>query len=60
MEGLCQGKYWDNLKDNHGWFHNKINQSMYEQGYGISQTQEKVNELRLAIQKYFENFNPIR
>jgi hypothetical protein len=59
-DGLKEGKYWDNLDENHHWIHNKINDRMYKNGVGISQVQEAAHEVRLAIQKHLENFNPIK
>jgi hypothetical protein len=58
--GLKEGKYWDTLETNHHWFHNKINQRLYDNGCGISQIEEAAHEIRNDIQSYFESFNPIK
>jgi hypothetical protein len=57
---LSQHRRWDTLDTNHHWIHNRINDSLYSSGWGISQVEEKTNLLRLHIQEYFESFNPIR
>ena len=58
--GLKEGKYWDTLDTNFAWIHNHINDKMYENGVGISQLEEKIHEIRLAIQSYLESFDPIK
>lgn len=58
--GLKEGRFWDTLETNHHWFHNKINERMYEQGLGFSQIEEAAHEIRDEIQRYFESFNPLK
>lgn len=60
QEGLKSGKYWDTLDTNHNWLHNKILHHLYESGYGTSDIENKVHEIRADIQLYFEGFNPIK
>lgn len=38
--------------------HNKIDKSLYNCECGISQVEEKIHELRLEIQKYYEKYDP--
>jgi hypothetical protein len=38
--------------------HNRIVEQMNREGYGITQMEKKVHEIRGLIQKYFESFNP--
>ncbi|RXE95400.1 hypothetical protein D9981_15355 [Pseudoalteromonas phenolica O-BC30] len=59
-DGLKNGKYWDTLETNHHWFHNKINDRLYQEGCGISQNEEAAHEIRDEIQGYFESFDPIK
>ncbi|MCB2196461.1 MAG: hypothetical protein KQH79_11425 [Bacteroidetes bacterium] len=40
--------------------HNRINSRLYESGCGISQIEEKIHEVRLEIQKYYEKYDPIK
>lgn len=60
QEGLKSGMYWDTLDENDGWLHNQILHRLYEVGYGISDVESKVHEIRTDIQLYFEGFNPIK
>lgn len=60
QEGLKSGIYWDSLDTNHGWLHNKILHRLYESGYGTSDIEIKIREIRADIQLYFEGFNPIK
>jgi hypothetical protein len=39
---------------------NRINDKLYKSGCGISQVEEKVHELRLEIQKYYEKYDPLK
>ena len=57
---LKEGKYWDTLETNRHWFHNRILGKLMERGCGISQIEEEVHQLRDAIQKYFDQFDPIK
>jgi hypothetical protein len=57
---LSRGKCWDTLETNDGWIHNRINERVYSLGFGVTQIEEKINNIRLQIQEYFEGFNPIR
>lgn len=58
--GLKEGKHWDTLETNHHWFHNKINDRLYQHGCGVSQIEDAAHEIRDEIQNYFEAFNPIK
>jgi len=60
QQDLTEGKHWETIDTNHHWLHNKINEGLYERGCGISHIEESAHELRLEIQKYFEQFNPIK
>jgi len=60
QDGLKAGKYWDTLDTNHHWLHNKIVDHLGKSGYGISDIEIKVHEIRSDIQSYFEGFNPIK
>jgi hypothetical protein len=60
LEQLSRGKHWDTLDSNDGWIHNRILDHVYKRGFGVSQVQDKINNIRLEIQEYFESFNPIR
>jgi hypothetical protein len=57
---LQEGKRWDTLDTNYLWIHNRINARMYENGVGISQIQQNVHEVRLAIQSHLEKFDPLK
>ena len=39
--------------------HNIVNDYQYEHGFGISQCEERVESIRLAIQKHFEAYDPM-
>jgi hypothetical protein len=56
---LAKGKRWDTLETNHNWINNKIIDLLYRDGAGISQVEEAVHEVRLEIQRYFKQFNPV-
>jgi len=56
---LARGKYNDSLEDNWAWVSNKINDQLYEQGYGVSQVEESVHQIRMDIKSYLEKFNPL-
>jgi hypothetical protein len=55
---LAKGKHLDTLDTNRHWVHNRINDALYERGCGVSQIQGEVHEIRLAIQRYLESFDP--
>jgi len=55
---LAQGKRHEDLDENWHWVHNHINDELYENCFGISQVEEKVNDLRLEMQRYLEFFSP--
>ena len=57
---LAKGKHTDTLDENLHWISNRINRKLYDQGCGISQIEEEVHNIRLAIQRYFDSYNPIR
>jgi hypothetical protein len=57
---LADGKHTDTLEENWGWVHNQINDKLYSQGCGVSQIEQEIDELRIAIQEYLERFNPLR
>ena len=57
---LARGENHKDLDENWGWVHNRINKGLYERGFGISQVEEKVDDLRLEIQRYLESFSPHR
>jgi hypothetical protein len=59
IKTLSEGKQWDNLNENHGWLHNRINAQLYSSGFGISQVEERVHDIRLKIKRYFGSFNPL-
>ncbi|WP_139802629.1 hypothetical protein [Aurantimonas sp. 22II-16-19i] len=58
-KGLSEGNYWDDLDGNKHWLHNKIMDSLRKEGFGIDDSQAKVNEIRKAIQNYFNSFDTI-
>ena len=60
QDALKLGKYWDTLDTNHDWLHSDILDHLYTLGYGISDIENKVHEIRADIQLYFEGFNPIK
>jgi cobalamin biosynthesis Mg chelatase CobN len=60
QEGLKAGKYWDTLETNHHWLHNKIIDHLRQSGFGITELEGKVHNIRSDIQAYFEGFNPIK
>jgi hypothetical protein len=41
-------------------FHNKIVEKLNKKGCGISEVEAEVNNIRMAIQHYFDRFNPIK
>ncbi len=57
---LVNGKHQGDLKYNHAIVHNRINDRMYKSGCGISQVEEQIHEVRLAIQKYLKKYDPIK
>jgi hypothetical protein len=57
---LVNGKYQGDLKYNYAIVHNRINDRMYKNGCGISQVEEQIHEVRLAIQKYLKKYDPLK
>jgi hypothetical protein len=55
---LAQGKGLENIEENWHWVHNDVNKKLYEQGFGISQVGEKVDNLRIEIQQHLRSFDP--
>lgn len=60
QEDLAKGKHWNSLDDNHGWISNKIVGVMARNGAGITDLENAAHEIRLEIQKYYDEFNPIK
>lgn len=52
--GKSDFKYWDSV------VHNKIMGRLYEKGIGVSQMEEKVHEIRIQIQQYYEKYDPLK
>lgn len=59
IELLKKGECWVNLEGNEGWLHNRVNDRLYREGFGISQVEERAHAVRLEIQKYFLKFDPL-
>ncbi|MEC5293364.1 hypothetical protein VSX64_22500 [Aurantimonas sp. C2-6-R+9] len=59
LSGLKQGRYWDTLDKNYHWFQNLIQDSLYQSGYGISDNEAQVNDIRRMIQRHFESYDPL-
>ena len=59
IDGLVKGKYTKNMNDNCYWVHNRVIDKLRESGYGISQVEEEVDKMRLAIQEYFQSYDPL-
>jgi hypothetical protein len=57
---LGEGKHWDSFERSEIILYSKVIHIMRENGVGISELQEAAHEVRLAIQNYFESFNPIK
>ncbi len=57
---LAEGKHWESLDENHNWVHNRINERLYKEGYGISQIHEEIHSIRDSIRIYLEGFDPIK
>ncbi len=60
FDELVNGKYQGELNYNHAIVHNRINDRMYKAGCGISQVEEQIHTVRLAIQKYLKRYDPIK
>ena len=60
QKALAQGKYQDSLDENHSWLWNKFIEVIRKKGFGIEKNEETVNRIRIAIQEYFESFDPRR
>jgi len=60
LQDLANGKYEGNYEHVSALVHNRINDKLYENNCGISQVEEQVHDIRLFIQKYLENFNPLK
>jgi len=58
---LAKGNYISSkeFEMNWIWVHNKINDRLYKSGLGIGQIEKEVDKIRLAIQDYFESFDPL-
>lgn len=56
---LSSADRWRNLEGNEGWVLNRENGRMYELGFGLSQVELKVDEIRTAMQLYFSGFDPL-
>ena len=59
MSALAMGRHWDTLETNSSWLHNRVNEKLNEGGVGIAQVENAVHDIRLEIQRYFKQFNPI-
>ena len=57
---LIDGKYWDTMETNSSWIHNKINSVMNKNGAGIPDLESAAHEVRLEIQRYYDDFNPLK
>lgn len=55
---LNKGERLETMDENWHWVHNLVNDSLYKQGFGISQMQSKVDELRHEIQRHLGSFDP--
>jgi hypothetical protein len=55
---LAKGTYKGELKFSKGVIHNRILDELNKRGCGITQIEEEVHKIRLAIQEYFEAFHP--
>jgi hypothetical protein len=55
-KGLVKGR----LSEYKNVVHNRVVDSLGERGFGVSQVEQSVNQIRLEIQKYFESFDPLR
>jgi hypothetical protein len=55
---LAKGKYSGDLDNNAGWIQNEILADLRKRGCGIEEIEHEVHEIRLAIQTYFERFDP--
>ncbi len=60
-EDLAKGRHgpWTKLDEGNA-FHNRIVDKLRKQGCGVNQIEEEVHAIRLAIQTYFDSFNPHR
>lgn len=54
------GEHWDKFDDNHGWIHNKVVSVMRKNGAGITDLENAAHEVRLEVQKYYNQFNPLK
>ncbi len=59
---LARGRHIsaDELEGNYAWVSNRINDRLYKEGVGISQIEDAVSKVQLAIQEYLESFDPLR
>jgi hypothetical protein len=55
---LANGEGLETMDENWHWVHNLVNKNLYKQGFGISQMQTKVDDLRREIQGYLKSFDP--
>ncbi|MBE7653995.1 hypothetical protein [Tenacibaculum finnmarkense] len=57
---LVTDKGKSNLENLSSTIHNKINSRQYKEGIGISQIEEKVHNIRIQIQDYYEKYDPLK
>jgi hypothetical protein len=57
---LAQGHHGSDFDRDAGAVHNRINQRLYEEGCGVSQMEDEVHHVRLALQEYLESFDPFK
>ncbi|WP_157974634.1 hypothetical protein [Lewinella sp. IMCC34183] len=58
---LANGKMGDqNFEINNAIVYNRITQRLYKEGFGVSQVEDEVQQLRMFIQNYLHSFNPYK
>lgn len=57
-DSLASGKVQPATRDYCFGMHNEIMKLLREQGCGIPEIEDEVHEIRVAIQRYFESFDP--
>jgi len=60
QKDIEEGKHWDKFDDNHDWISNKIVCVMSKNGAGITELESAAHEVRLEVQKYYNQFNPLK
>lgn len=55
---LAAGTYKGDLENAKSVVHNRIIEGLRRRGCGISEVEQEVHRIRLAIQKYFDQFHP--